>query len=75
MCKLPFPFHIDTALCCLAENCLELKELDISGCLSVTNKALYAFQESLLHMRDRDPDVKESKSDRFSIIVGGKVLW
>ena len=59
------------ALCCLAENCLKLKELDISGCLSVTNKTLYALQESLLHMRDPagEGGVKPSQ---FSIIVGGK---
>jgi hypothetical protein len=49
---------------------MELKELDISGCLSVTNKTLYAFQESLLHMRD--PAGEEAKPGQFSIIVGGK---
>ena len=43
--------------------CMQLQELDISGCWQVTNKSLYALQENLLHMR-------EGKSD-FSLMVGG----
>ena len=65
--------HPISALCCLAENCLRLKELDISGCLNVTNKTLYALQESLLHMRTHSDG--EQSCWEFSIVTGGILLY
>ena len=42
---------------------MQLQELDVCGCMNITNKTLYAFQESLLHMRE------ECRS--FSLVLGG----
>ena len=43
---------------------MNLHELDICGCLGLTNRVLYAFQESLLHMR-------EAEHKKFVITLGG----
>ena len=48
----------------LACHCLGLTDLDISGCLNITNNSLYALQESLLHLR--------SECKTFSIALGGE---
>ena len=52
------------ALCYIAERCTRLEELDACGCLRISNKIVYAFQESLLNMR-------EAGERDFRLLVGG----
>lgn len=47
--------------------CTDLLELDISGCWQVSNKSLYALQESLVHMRGDNPA-------SFSLTIGGQFV-
>lgn len=69
MCRPSYPVCIadDVAgVIDMSNCCMQLQELDISGCWKITNKSLYALQENLLHMRER-------KSD-FSLMVGGIII-
>ena len=47
------PFSLSPPLlgvCQIACVCLQLKELDVSGCLSLSNQSLQSLQEAILHM-------------------------
>ncbi len=46
-----------------------LEEVDISGCLLVSDNTLYTLQENLLHMRE------DSSCTPFSITLGGRWVW
>lgn len=49
----------------LAEKCTRLVHLDLCGCLSISNRSVYALQESVLHMRE--PGLRQ-----FTLLVGGQ---
>ena len=52
-----------TGVCYLASHSSSLVELDLSGCMSVTNKSLEALQENLLFAR-------EAKT-HLNLLIGG----
>ncbi len=58
--------HLPVGICYLAEKCTRLSHLDLCGCLNISNRALYALQESVLHMR-------EPGHRQFTLLVGGTV--
>ena len=55
-----------TGVCYLASHSSSLVELDLSGCMSVTNKSLEALQENLLFAR-------EAKT-HLNLLIGGTCI-
>jgi len=58
-----FLFYSYVGICCLASHSSSLVELDLSGCMSVTNKSLEALKENLLFAR-------ENKT-HLNLLIGG----
>jgi hypothetical protein len=67
LCVRACHFITDSGIGQVAGVCLQLQELDVSGCPSISNQSLCSLQESILHLR-----TPQHRS--FTLLAGGSCI-